>query len=260
LHVLFGCHRTAGTHLISKQPGNIGTGPDSWETGAQIAVGISYPTVFRVYDNKELIYYRTNGHSSSWTYRVSDDNGKTWAGPARDVTDMDINGRSEWSSYQTTLPGKHGKFLYVLSAETLEDHLYYYVRRISGKWKQTPIVCSNHQWNSCHLTRDDNGTLHAYLIRGDGYLDTGSYMDRHGGGTIEEWISSDKGNTWKKERDLTPDKSRYPGWSYNNIQPVRRPDGSIVDGMLLFYGWEDKDAPEAKAFLLHEDNLHDPSW
>ncbi len=354
LHVLFGCHRTPGTHLISKQPGSIGTGPDSWETGAQIAPRISYPTVFRVYDNKELIYYRTHGHSSSWTYRVSDDNGKIWAGPARDVTDMDINGRTEWSSYQTTLPGKHGKFLHVafisyddcksndpgrlynprygqpvgngwkynlyyvkinlqtydvtncdgermktpididhadakcriwdtkwrgagvpptivldengdpaflhvLSAETLEDHWYYYVRRTSGKWKQTPIVRSNHQWNSCHLTRDDNGTLHAYLIRGDGYLDTGSYMDQHGGGTIEEWISSDKGNTWKKERDLTPDKSRYPGWRYNNIQPVRRSDGSIVDGMLIFYGWEDKDAPEAKAFLLHEDNLHDPS-
>jgi len=23
--------------------------------------------------------------------------------------------------------------------------------------------------------------------------------------------------------------------------------------MLLFYGWKDKDAPEAKAFLLHEE-------
>ncbi len=53
-------------------------------------------------------------------------------------------------------------------------------------------------------------------------------------------------------RDLTPDKSKYPGWRYNNIQPVTRPDGSIVDGMLLFYGWKDRNAPEARAFLLHE--------
>jgi hypothetical protein len=45
----------------------------------------------------------------------------------------------------------------------------------------------------------------------------------------------------------------YVGWRYNNIQPVVRPDGSIVEGMLLFYGWKDKDAPEAKAFLLHEE-------
>ena len=52
---------------------------------------------------------------------------------------------------------------------------------------------------------------------------------------------------------MTPDKSEYPGWRFNNIQPVTLPDGGIVDGMLLFYGWKDKDAPEARAFLLHEE-------
>jgi len=44
----------------------------------------------------------------------------------------------------------------------------------------------------------------------------------------------------------------YPSWRFNNIQPVTRPDGRSVDGMLLFYGWKYKDAPEARAFLLHE--------
>jgi len=353
LHVLFGCHSTPGTHLISKQPGSIGSSLDFWDTGAQIASGISYPTVFSIQDNKELIYYRTGGHTSSWTYRITDDNGKTWSGPARDVTDMDINGRTEWSSYQTILPSRDGKFLHVafityddnksddpkryynprydqavenewkynlyyvklglqthdvtnfngesmktpididqadakcriwdtkwrgagvpptialdengdpaflhvLSEDTLEDHQYYYVRRAEGKWKQTPIARSNHQWNSCHLARDDYGTLHAYLVIGDGYLDTGGYMDRYGGGTVEEWISCDNGNTWKWQRDLTPEESKYPGWKYNNIQPVTKSDGSFVDGMLLFYGWKDKEAPEAKAFLLHEDAVHDP--
>jgi len=348
LHVLFGCHRTPGTHLISKQPGRIGTRLDSWVTGPRIAPGISYPTFFRIHGNKELIYYRTEGHTSSWTYRISDDNGKNWAGPVKDVTDMDIRGRTEWSSYHTVLPGREGKFLHVafiayddnksdepkrfynprydravgnewkynlyyiridlkthevtsfdgdristpididqanakcriwdtdwrgagvppaialdengdpaflhvLSGETLEDHHYYYVRRAEGTWKQMPITRSNHQWNSCHLARDEKDILHAYLIVGDGYLDTGGYMDRHGGGAVEEWISRDKGNTWKKQRDLTPEESQYPGWKYNNVQPVTRPDGSIVNGMLLFYGWKDKDSPEAKAFLLHEE-------
>ncbi len=65
LHVLFGCHGTPGTHLISKQPGSIGSSLDSWDTAAQIAPGISYPTVFSIHDNKELIYYRTGGHTSS---------------------------------------------------------------------------------------------------------------------------------------------------------------------------------------------------
>ena len=84
------------------------------------------------------------------------------------------------------------------------------------------------------------------------YLKTGGYMDKHGGGRIEEWISSDEGTTWAFDRDLTPDKTKYPGWKYNNVQAVTHPDGSIVEGMLLFYGWKDKNAPEAKAFLLHE--------
>jgi len=353
LHVLHGCHSKPGTHLISKQPGDIGSSLDDWGLGPRIAPKISYPTVYRIYNKKELIYYRTAGHISSWTYRITVDKGKTWIGPAKDVTDMDIKGRFEWSSYQCTLPSQDGRFLHVvfiayddnrendprryynprykhqvsngwkynlyyvkidlqthdvtnfdgesmktpidvgqadakcriwdtkwrgagvpptivldengdpaflhvLSGETLEDHRYYYVRRSDGKWKQTPITRSSHQWNSCYLARDDDGALRAYLIVGDGYLNTGGYMDRYGGGTVEEWISCDKGNTWKRQRDLTPDKSRYPGWKYNNIQPVTKSDGSIVDGILLFYGWKDKESPEAKAFLLHDGTVRYP--
>ncbi|MHC4532402.1 MAG: BNR-4 repeat-containing protein [Planctomycetota bacterium] len=353
LHILYGCHRTPGTHLISKIPGSIGSSMDDWALGSQVAPKISYPTMYRIYDNNELIYYRTEGHISSWTYRISADKGKTWIGPAKDVTDMDIKGRFEWSSYHCTLPSQDGRFLHVvffsyddnrsdepqryynprykhqvtnewkynlyyvkidlqthnvtnfdgermktpididqadakcriwdtkwrgagvpptiildengdpaflhvLSGETIKEHQYYYVRRAQGKWKQTPIAPSNHQWNSCHLAMDDDGKLHAYLIVGDRYLDTGGYIDSYGGGAVEEWVSVDKGNTWKKQRDLTPDKSRYPGWNYNNIQPVTRPDGSFVDGLLLFYGWKDKESPEAKAFLLHEDTAQEP--
>jgi hypothetical protein len=347
LHVLYGCHGTPGTHLISKQPGEIGNSLDDWRPGPQIAPKISYPTMYSINNKKELIYYRTAGHTSSWTYRITADKGKTWIRPANDVTDMDIKGRFEWSSYHCKLPSKDGRFLHVvfftyddnkendpkryynprykmevnnewkynlyyvkidlethvvanfdgvamdtpididqadakcriwntqgrgagvppditldengdpaflhvLSEETTENHNYYFVRQENEKWKKTPIAPSNHQWNSCHLHMDKNGTFHAYLVMGDGYLDTGGYMDKHGGGRIEEWISSDRGNTWQKKRDLTPDKTKYPGWKFNNIQPVTKSDGSVVDGMLLFYGWKDKNAPEAKAFLLHE--------
>ena len=77
-------------------------------------------------------------------------------------------------------------------------------------------------------------------------------MDGRGGGNIEEWVSEDKGNTWRMNRDLTPDRERYPAWRFNHIQPVVRPNGDIVDGMLIFYGWKDSDSPTAKAFLLHE--------
>lgn len=353
LHILFGCHKTPGTHLISERPVK-GNPEITWQQAPQIAPKLSYPTVFRIQDNKELIYYRTDGHTSSWTYRISKDNGKTWTGPENDVTDLDSMGRLDWSSYQTKLPSKDGKslhvvytdyddnkvspdpqrffnprydgpasnewkynlsyvkidlesgvvrntvgdilktpididyskanceiwntqwrgagippvisldendeptFLHVLSEDSLAEHRYYYVRRVDGRWKQTPITNSNHQWNSGYLARDNNGILHAYVVVGEVYLE-GGYMDRHGGGRIEEWTSRDKGNSWKKSRDMTANLPNYLGWKFNNVQPVVRPDGSIVEGMLLFYGWKDQNAPDAKAFLLHEEIGHGSS-
>jgi hypothetical protein len=347
LHVLHGCHKTPGKHLISERPVQKGSLRITWHEGPRIAPKLSYPTVFRISDDRELIYYRTDGHTSSWTYRISDDNGKTWHGPDHDVTDLDSKGRLDWSSYQTKLPSKDGRylhvvytdyddnktspdpqrffnpryhtrasnewkynlsyvkvnlengevsntggrvlktpididyskthceiwdtewrgagvppavaldendnpaFLHVLSEDSLSDHQYYYVRRVDNEWQQTPITHSSHNWNSCYLSRDTNNTLHAFVVVGEGYLE-GGYMDRHGGGRIEEWVSDDKGNHWTKRREVSPNSQQYAGWRFNNVQPVVRPDGSTVDGMLLYYGWKNEDAPEATAFLLHE--------
>ncbi len=344
LHVLFGCHKTPGTHLVSSAAVTRHSGDIAWRKLPQIAPKLSYPTVFRISGGREVIYYRTDGHTSSWTYRISEDNGRTWIGPQHDVTDLDAKGRLDWSSYQTKLPSKDGKylhvvytdyddnkhspddrrffnprydqlvsnewkynlsyvridleshvvhnagglalqtpididyskkqceiwdtkwrgagvppavaldqngnpaFLHVLSEDSLSDHQYYYVRQDNGRWKQTPITRSNHQWNSGHLARDDDGLLHAYVIVGQGYLE-GGYMDKHGGGRIEEWVSKDNGDHWTRRREVSPTSPKYNGWRFNNVQPVVRPDGSQVDGMLLFYGWQDPDVPTAAAFL-----------
>ena len=67
----------------------------------QIAPKLSYPTVYRIQGNKEMIYYRTDGHTSSWTYLITGDNGRTWAGPEKDVTDLDSKGKLDCSFYQT---------------------------------------------------------------------------------------------------------------------------------------------------------------
>jgi hypothetical protein len=77
-------------------------------------------------------------------------------------------------------------------------------------------------------------------------------MGSYGGGQIEEWVSSKKGDSWQRRRNLTPDTAKYPGWKYNNIQPVTTPVGDVVNGALLFYGWKHRDASEGTAFLLHE--------
>ncbi|MFC1764939.1 BNR-4 repeat-containing protein [Planctomycetota bacterium] len=361
LHVFYGWHHDLGTHLISKKPRSVGASLDDWSIAPPPAPKMSYQWMSRVYDNKQLVFYRTDGHYSSWTYRITSDNGKTWEGPESDVTDLDIRGGmdTDWSIYCAKAVSKDGNYLHVgfiayddykrprspeelatgkldkrrqqnplydfrrvsykynlyyikvnlrthevmnhegeilqtpIDLPTANDKCkiwdtqwrgggivpsmlveendqvsflhnisdfqheqscdYYYVRFVNGAWKQTRITDSNHEWNSGYLAKSVDGTLHAYVITGEGYFDSDGYMDKHGGGNIEEWTSIDQGNTWKKARDLTPDKANYSGWRYNNIQPVKRPDGTLVDGMLLFYGWKDKDAPEAKAFLLIDD-------
>ena len=347
LHVLHGCHLTPGTHLISSKPIVAGVIDVIWKEAPSIAQSISYPTVYRIFDDNEVMAYRVAGHTGSWTYRISEDNGKTWTGPEKDVTDLNAKGRIDWSSYRTVLPSRDRKhlhmvytdyddyitkktpdrlfnprynqivgnewkynlhyvkinlqnhevvnadgkvlntpididysmkhcliwntewrgsgippvialnsegeptFLHILSGANLKKHSYYYVRRDNENWLQTRICHSNHNWNGGHLVHGADGVVRAYLITGKGYLE-GGYMDGRGGGNIEEWVSEDKGNTWRMNRDLTPDRERYPKWRFNHIQPVVRPNGEIVDGMLLFYGWKDSDSPTAKAFLLHE--------
>ena len=347
LHMLHGCHVSPGTHLIAKRPGEMGDNEQAWTVAPKIARRLSYPTAYRIHGNRQVIHYRTGAHRSSWTYRISDDNGRSWTGPANDVTDLDRYNHPEWSSYQVKIPSRDGKYLHVvftdyddarsndpkrlynprykqpvnnnwtynlsyvkidlqthvvqndkgevlktpidietarakcqiwdtnwrgagvppvislddqgkptmlhvISEDDLETHNYYYVRSENGTWAQTPITASNHQWNSGYLTRDKKGHIHAYVIVGDDYLDGPGVMNSHGGGRIEQWVSKDKGNTWTKHRDITPDPSQYPGWRFNNVQPVPRPDGSAVDGMLLFYGWPDGEEPKAVAFLLDE--------
>lgn len=349
IHILHGCHRTPGDHIVSKRPGDMGKDLSDWVKGVDIAPKLSYPTHFKAYDDKEVIYYRTNGHSSSWTYRISGDKGKSWTGPENDVTDMDMVSHPEWSSYHTKIISEDGRFLHViftdyddiksndpkrlynprykkpvgnnwkynlsyvkinlethevfnqhdeiletpvtyygarekcliwdtdwrgagvppgvildengspamlhvLSEENTETHNYYYVRKEGDAWKQTVIAPSNHQWNSCYLSREANGTLHAYLIMGEGYFDKAGVKNTHGGGRIEQWTSKDKGTSWSKTRDLTPKAKQYSNWIFNNVQPVLRPDGTPVDGMLLFYGWvnTESDDPKAQAFLLDE--------
>ena len=142
--------------------------------------------------------------------------------------------------------------LHVLSEDDLKTHNYYYVRKVDGEWLKTRITASNHQWNSTFLKRDANGKLHAYLITGEGYMEKPGINYTHGGGRIQHWVSKDKGNTWKLYRDITPDAEKYPGWSFNNVQPVVRTDGTVVDGMLVFYGWLDERVPDGVAFLLDE--------
>ncbi|HKI88392.1 MAG TPA: BNR-4 repeat-containing protein [Draconibacterium sp.] len=122
-HILSGNHSTAGTHLISKKRADIGESAADWTVAPQVRHSLSYPTVYNIYDNKKLMYFRTGEHRSAWTYLISSDEGKTWTGPKNNVVDLNAGGETtdenfklglpEWASYETCLPGKDGKFLHV---------------------------------------------------------------------------------------------------------------------------------------------------
>ena len=77
------------------------------------------------------------------------------------------------------------------------------------------IAASSDDWNSCCLRQDQDGTLYACLVMGEPFFDgwdaeNSGDMDSRGGGDIEEWISRDGGNTWEKQRDLTPRHRSLP--------------------------------------------------
>ena len=79
-----------------------------------------------------------------------------------------------------------------------------------------------------------------------------SKFSSHGGGTrIEEWISSDKGASWKKDQTLFTAEATYEGWRFNNIQPLKNKEGENQAGF-MFYGFKEEKHPKAKAFLMLE--------
>lgn len=41
---------------------------------------------------------------------------------------------------------------------------------------------------------------------------------------------------------------------FNNVQPVTGPDGTAIEGMLLFCRWNAEDSPGARAYLVHENH------
>jgi len=124
LHILSGCHKTPGTHLISKKVADIGNSVEDWSPAPEIRNSLSYPTVYHIYNNRQVVYFRTGEHRSSWSYLISDDEGKTWSGPENDVTDLNMGEETatvddpidlnEWSSYHTCFPSKDGKFLHAV--------------------------------------------------------------------------------------------------------------------------------------------------
>ncbi len=349
LHLLSGCHRTTGSHLISNEPGNLGSNLADWTHGSGFPFYISYPHVFVLPEERALIFYRTYGHTSSWTYQITETNGILWDRPENDLTDLDTGGYLDWSAYHSAKVDPEGKYLHVafvdyddnkakdpkrffnpgydlpfrngaqkynlyhlkvnlesgkvsnskgapvqtpvhldqakaeclvwgtgwrftgippdinfdqqgspallhvLSGDTPDDLDYYFLRHTDEGWIRTRIRSAGHSWNVGRIVHSPDGIWTALLVvTAPGQLGEG-LMDNHGGGRLEEWVSSDDGKTWQFKQDRTPNPEHYPNWRFNNVRPVIRMDGSEAPGIAICYGWPDSVTPDARGFLLFTD-------
>jgi hypothetical protein len=284
----FGGHDSGWTYKVSnaagtswKAPANVvcdlnSTGKLEWgsyHTNQLSTSGNQLHDVFVEYDDNKAgdpdrFYNPRYDTSINWKYNVfyvkidlDDDEVRNYAGTSV-TTPIDYNEAHDkclvfdtnWAGTETQPvmaidANDKPHFLHVYSEDTTTEYGYYYIRNVASNWVSTRITAANHERNSPYLKIDDDGTLHAYLVVGP-WPDLGS-MDGHGGGDIEEWISTDEGYTWALHRDLTPDSTQYPSWLFSNPQPVVEPNGTAVDGMLLFYGWLDPEDREAEAFMVH---------
>ena len=122
LNVFSGCHKTPGTHIVSKKPGNIGSSAEDWQMASRIAPSLSYPSASQIFNNQHLIYYRTGEHRSSWTYSTSSDNGNTWQTPENPIVDLNNMDElknlphkkmDEASSYHTYLASQDRKSIHI---------------------------------------------------------------------------------------------------------------------------------------------------
>lgn len=141
-------------------------------------------------------------------------------------------------------------FLHVLTEDSPEECNYYYVSFENGKWRQTLICKSGHEWNCACMYKED-GVLNAYLLTG---ARLNSFMDKHGGGKIEKWTSSDQGRSWVKKHDVFSKESPYANWRFNNIKPLVDARGNVRKGMFIFYGWNENKST-AKAFLMIDKSI-----
>ena len=125
LHVLAGCHNSAGLHLISKEPRSA----EEWTEGETPSEIMSYPKVHPIYKARTLVYFRHEGHLGAWQFRYSSDSGRSWYVPARTVVDLngmpqDGQHAAHAGSYNTTLVSGDGTELHIAFIWKVEDPVF----------------------------------------------------------------------------------------------------------------------------------------
>lgn len=125
-------------------------------------------------------------------------------------------------------------FLLPASEEAVDRCRFWYIRRQGNEWARTPVTRTRNTWNASHMEFGDDGNITVFLIG-----DTDGIGDcPYGGGPLQEWRSTDRGETWRQVGDHTPE----PGLLCSNPKPIVNFDGSIMKRSLIFFGWEGPDS------------------
>jgi len=124
-------------------------------------------------------------------------------------------------------------FLLPVSGDAPDEGCFWFVRQEGAQWARRRVAELNDTWNGCRLAPASDGSLTAFLIARPPVFGELPY----GGGVLQEWRSTDNGDSWAMEQEISPLK----GLLCNNPKPVENAAGSPLPRTLLLYGWQDPD-------------------
>lgn len=185
-------------------------------------------------------------------YAYSDDGGATWKRSDGTPYRLPITEESAEKLYDC---GQHGVWLediqldsqgnpYILFidavVETYESQWKLARHLGSGRWRITDVTTSDHMYDAGALVflSDDDLRL---------YAPTTPSQPQEDGGEMEEWRSTDRGETWTNTRHLT----RGSQWSHNHVKVAvghRKGKGDLR----MFWSYGDSNSPPAtKEVILY---------
>jgi len=124
-------------------------------------------------------------------------------------------------------------FFMPVSEKMVDDCRFWFIRRTGDKWTNSPVTQTGSTWNGSHIEFGDDGNLNAFVI---GKASNAGHCP-YGGGPLQEWRSTDDGDTWQQISDITP----QTGLLCNNPRPIEGVEGSPLKRSLVFFGWEGPD-------------------